>query len=247
MLAFVHNLDMHWSVYTALAVMVWLIYTFDHLMDAKSIGANVTSDRHRFHQQYFKQIIYYWSVLLIASAFVLLPHLPHRTILFGVLGSVFVIVHFVFVKLLGSKLSVWIQKEFGVALVFTLGVFIGPLSYLKSFDDALLLDFIRLFLVAFFNLIMYSLFDLGIDRAQNQTSLTRYLGEKNTRFFLIGLDSLFLLTCVFNQFNSSFFFFFFVLLFYNGMVFLKLGGKTQQYFRLVGDSILIGAVLVPFI
>jgi hypothetical protein len=242
-----HALGMHWSVYGALGSMVWLIYTFDHLMDAKTIGEDLISQRHQFHERNFKQIIYVWLAILLLSVFVLLPVLPSRTILYGVFASVFVIVHFVFVKLLGSKLAIWVQKEFGVALVFTLGVFVGPLSYVPEVDLSLFTEFTRLFLVAFFNLIMFSLFDLGIDQAQQQTSLTRYLGIKRTYLFLLGIDGLFLLTFLFNHFDSSFYFYSFILLFYNAMVFLKISIKMKERYRLVGDSILIVAAFVPFV
>ena len=246
MLDSLHTLNMHWSVYGALASMVWLIYTFDHLMDAKSIGLNLVSDRHKFHDQYFKELVYVWSLIFLISAFILLPYLPERTILYGVFGSVFVIVHFVFVKLLGSKLSIWIQKEFGVALVFTLGVFIGPLSYVTELESSLFVEFSRLFLVAFFNLIMFSLFDVDLDQAQKQTSLSQYLGKKGTNRFLLGIDGLFLFTFFFEHFDSSFYFYSFVLLFYNGLTFLNWNINIEKKYRLIGDFILIGAGLVPF-
>jgi hypothetical protein len=94
---------------------------------------------------------------------------------------------------------------------------------------------------------MFSLFDLGIDQAQQQTSLTRYLGIKRTYLFLLGIDGLFLLTFLFNHFDSSFYFYSFILLFYNAMVFLKISIKMKERYRLVGDSILIVAAFVPFV
>ena len=247
MLSNLHEIHMHWSVYCSLSVTVWLIYTFDHLMDARSIGANLVSDRHKFHKDHFNTILYGWSIILIASVFVLLPRLPHKTILYGVFGSALVVGHFVLVKLLGSKLSVWIQKEFGVALVFSLGVFTGPLSYMKEFDVNLLAEFTRLFLVAFFNLIMFSLFDLGIDKTQNQTSLTRYLGVKRTYILLLSIDFIFVLTLFFCHFDSSLYFYSSVLFFYNILVLIKFNSKSVKQYRLIGDSILIGAALVPFL
>ncbi len=247
MLSFLHALEMHWSVYGALGASVWLIYTFDHLMDANTIGVSVISERHQFHNRYFKQIVYLWSLTLIVSGFVLLPNLPPKTILYGVVGCAVVIVHFVFVKLLGSKLSIWIQKEFGVALVFTLGVFVGPLSYVNDLTQLILIEFVRLFFVSFFNLVMFSLFDLEIDSAQNQTSIARYLKLKGTYSLLLLIDLLFLSSLFFYHFDSSCYFYAFVLVFYNGLVFLKLKGKIMQYYRFFGDLVLIGAVVVPFL
>jgi hypothetical protein len=227
--------------------MVWLIYTFDHLMDAKSIGDNLISDRHKFHLQYFKPIVYVWLGVLLCSVFILLPNLPHQTIIYGVFASTFVIVHFVLVKLLGSKLSIWIQKEFGVALVFALGVFIGPISYISEFDNTIYLEFTRLFLVAFFNLVMFSLFDFQVDLEQKQTSLTQYLGKKRTHFFLLGIDGLYAVTMFFSHFDPSFYFYSFVLVFYNLMIFLNCSSRLNNGYRLVGDSILIAAVLVTWV
>lgn len=246
MIANLHDLDMQWSVYTALGSMVWLIYTFDHLMDAKSIGDDLVSERHVFHHIYFKQIVYCWLFVLLTSVFTLVPQLPLKTILYGVYGTVFVISHFVLVKLLGSKLAIWIQKEFGVALVFTLGVFIGPLSYIPELNGEIFIEFSRLFLVAFFNLIMFSFFDLEIDTKQNQTSLTRYLGKEKTQFFLLGIDALFVITLLFQHFDQSLYFYSSVLFFYNLMVFSAFNKIIEKQYRFLGDSILIGAALIPF-
>src|SRR5690606_1730538 len=52
-------------VYVALALTVWVVYTLDHLRDARSIPGVAATDRHRFHQQYFKVLM--GLVLLITA------------------------------------------------------------------------------------------------------------------------------------------------------------------------------------
>jgi hypothetical protein len=48
------QVQLSFSVLTALGLTVWIIYTLDHLRDAKQILNVASTDRHRFHQEHFK-------------------------------------------------------------------------------------------------------------------------------------------------------------------------------------------------
>ena len=43
--------------FTSLGITVWLIYTFDHLLDGQEIKGEALTYRHRYHQRYFFPII----------------------------------------------------------------------------------------------------------------------------------------------------------------------------------------------
>src|SRR5277367_4160689 len=47
----------------SLGLTVWIIYTADHLLDAKKIKQSASTDRHRFHQRHFKALL---TVMIIA-------------------------------------------------------------------------------------------------------------------------------------------------------------------------------------
>ena len=44
------------NIYISLFIAVWLIYTIDHLIDAKRIKSEAQSFRHKFHQKHFKPL-----------------------------------------------------------------------------------------------------------------------------------------------------------------------------------------------
>lgn len=56
----------------ALGLTVWIIYTADHLRDAKLIVHKASSHRHRFHQQNFKVLLIILCVAFVVDAFVIL-------------------------------------------------------------------------------------------------------------------------------------------------------------------------------
>src|SRR5882724_140090 len=49
----------------SLGLTVWIIYTTDHLIDARKVKQLASTERHRFHQQHFKLLL---SLLIIAVA-----------------------------------------------------------------------------------------------------------------------------------------------------------------------------------
>ena|SRR5688572_29933788 len=50
----------------ALGLTVWIIYTADHLRDAKKIKHRASTQRHRFHQQYFCSLtVFVGSAILL--------------------------------------------------------------------------------------------------------------------------------------------------------------------------------------
>jgi hypothetical protein len=48
-----------------LAIAIWVIYTCDHLLDAKRIKGNASTHRHQFHQKYNKPLLIATFVLSI--------------------------------------------------------------------------------------------------------------------------------------------------------------------------------------
>src|SRR5688572_24614318 len=51
------GVDVDSIYYFLLFLITWLIYTTDHLMDARSIPHDANTARHRFHQTYYKPIL----------------------------------------------------------------------------------------------------------------------------------------------------------------------------------------------
>ena len=106
------------------------------------------------------------------------------------------IVHLVLVYLLGSKISIFIQKEIGIAFTYCVGIAVGPVSLSNGFDGFGYFFMAQIFLLALINLLEFSWFDRSIDRNQKQSSAVLNLGENFVVEIIFFLFALFILTLV---------------------------------------------------
>lgn len=186
-------------IYLELGAAVWLIYTMDHLLDAKSISHTPSTFRHLFHKNHSSKLTWVWLTVFLISTILGVVFLPIDTIKFGLLAMVIVIAHFVLVRLIGHRISVFIHKELGVGMAYAIGVFVGPFSLSTAFDPILFIVPIQVFLLAMINLLQFSFFEHEIDEKQNQTSMSRNLGKKltgNLILTLLVIQSLILSLCL---------------------------------------------------
>lgn len=155
-----------WHTYLGLSMAIWLIYTGDHLLDARKIKGNPSTFRHRFHKKYRKPLIII-SVLMFITGLANLFYLP-LTIIYG--GVLLVLITGIYFLLL-QKAFFW-AKEICVAAIYTFGVFIGPLAftyrYLNSWQWLLLP---QVFVLALINLLLFSWMDVIIDERDGHTSM----------------------------------------------------------------------------
>lgn len=169
-------------VLAALAVTVWIIYTIDHLRDAMSIPAPASTDRHRFHQQHFKVISSIVGVM-IAVDITLLFFLPGPIFWAGLgLGGV-VLLYLVFQRYLKFL------KEIFVAFLYTAGVVLPSLPYAVggSLMPVHYLILGKFMVTALMNLLLFSLFDLHVDRSQQQHSFVTWFGARPTSYGILFL------------------------------------------------------------
>jgi hypothetical protein len=77
--------------FTALGLTVWLIYTLDHLMDARTIKNKATAKRYQFHQQHFSILGITWVMAIVCDG--VLVFFMRKEILFdGIWLSALVII-----------------------------------------------------------------------------------------------------------------------------------------------------------
>ena len=88
-----------------------------------------------------------------------------------------VVIYFIGLKLIGSKPSIY--KEPLVALAYAIGVFLGPFSLIETVDYRLLSPIFAVYaMMAFVNLLIFSVYELEIDEGDQHTSLVRYTGKQ---------------------------------------------------------------------
>lgn len=158
------------AVYFALGAATWLIYTTDHLIDARTM-ADPSSPRHRFHKKHFRLLVLV-AGLVLALALINIAILPEAVIRNGALLSAgcvgYLLVVFWF-------RAIWF-KEILVAFAYAAGVFLAPLTLQETISFFDLLVVFQLVLIAFINLIIFSYYDLKQDQRDGFGSMVIRLG-----------------------------------------------------------------------
>lgn len=164
------------SFYTlsALGLTVWIVYTLDHLRDALIIPVTST-DRHRFHEKYFKWI-FITALVMIVLDFVVIWFVPLKVLMYGSVLWMIVLLYLILQRYLKFL------KELFVACLYTAGVLLPSMASMNA--TLVPLDFLligKFFLTALMNLLLFSLFDYSQDRKQQQHSFVTWFGPSSTR------------------------------------------------------------------
>lgn len=177
---FAHILQADITSYSliSLGLSVWIIYTVDHLLDAKKINTLATTNRHRFHQQHFQLL----SILVIVAASinaVLLFFIRRPALITGIVLVVLVILYLLI------QHSLKFLKELFVAVVYTTGVLLPAMTntqlHWKDWNWMVIAQFI---LIAFLNLIIFSWFDYENDVHDKRVSFVTIFGKKSSKVFI---------------------------------------------------------------
>lgn len=226
--------------YICLGLTVWLIYTLDHLVDAKMLRGEASTKRHRFHQQYFKPIGL--MSLLISLTILPLLFLIYTPVLsMGAGLGVLVVVYFIVQRKLGFL------KEVLGALLYCIGVMLPVIALSeKSFNSLLSVTTILFFNTALINLVLFSWFDRDKDMKDNHSSLVTSVGGTASKgiLYLLFVLQLGLIVYAFSSVDAS------VLLVFASMylVLVLIFIKDQWFaledrYRLAGDAVF----LIPLI
>jgi len=161
----------------ALSIAVWLIYTADHLFDARKIPHTAHSERHRFHQQNFRTLLLIWTLVAIMGS-VLLIYLPYDLTQSGLIMVGLVGVYFMLIRFL-PYLS-FLPKELMISVLYTGGIFLAPLySYTDQWDSKLLILITQYTLLALVNVLLISWYEQDMDRKDRHHSFVLAVGSAN--------------------------------------------------------------------
>ena len=170
---------------TELALIIWLIYTFDHLTDSGSGLYDLVTFRHKVHKRFAVSIWGIWSFTLVV-AFSLLFKIPMTTLMGGSILAFFVILYFISLKLL-EGISIY-HKEISAAIIYVTGIFVGPVSiYQESIGLDLWMLFVEFILLALINLLIFSMFEQSVDMKSGFQSLVKSIGSENVLIITISL------------------------------------------------------------
>jgi hypothetical protein len=224
-----------------LGLTVWIIYTIDHLMDARRIGHTASSERHRYHQQHFSTL----SSAVVLAVFLdacLLFFMKEKVVLAGFYLAGLVITYLLLNRYL------YALKEFFVALIFTCGVALPSYAVTTIKLDVIhYVHFITFFFVALLNLLIFSYFDLEHDKRDRLPSLITAHEEIGKQ--AIGAISLCILfTCiteVFMNVHSIHTLLIFLMTIFLALIFVfRSAFVSNNSYRLIGDGIFMLPIIV---
>lgn len=169
--------DTTWSL-IPLALTVWVIYTADHLLDARRIPHLASTARHRYHQLHFYQLrmaLLFVAVLDIAS----LLFVSRAIIMGGMFLAVLVIL-----LMLMQRTMPW-MREIIVSVLYTCGVLLPAIAEARiNYSIAHSLLFLQFSLVALTNLLVLSWLDRETDFQDGLTSFALTAGVRMSRVMI---------------------------------------------------------------
>lgn len=165
---------------TALGLTVWLIYTFDHLRDANRIQHVASTERHRFHQVYSKDLKKSVIIVTVIDA-VVITQLHRQLFVWGIMLAALILI-----LLLIQRHIPWI-KELLIAIFYTAGVLLPVIPFLStSMKAAEYILIIQFALTALINLLIFSWYSRNEDQKDNFHSVVTAAGVNITRFTIYG-------------------------------------------------------------
>lgn len=163
--------------YLVLPAAVWCVYTLDHLLDARRVGAGASTPRHRFHHRHFRSLAVACLLVGVATAALAVTQLRPVGVWLGVALAVAVGAHLGLVRLVGGRASPLLIKELGVGLIFTAGIWGPPAAHRAvTLPGAVWLLMGQYFLLVMINLIAFSWYEHHLDSRDGHTSFVRGIG-----------------------------------------------------------------------
>lgn len=233
------NVNVEGSVYALLGLAVWVIYTFDRLMDVKSKSGSISSARHNFHHIYFKPLSWLMVFSLLISV-VLLFLVPLVTVFWGAVLSGAVLAYLSTIHLLKMK---WlIHKEVVIAIIYSGGVMLGPLSISSAqFDIFWVLYGLGFTCLAMINLLIFSVYDKDFDVSAQLPSLVTSIGARvvNKIIWLLAIVSTGITVLGYFSFQRPVFLVFSLMLLPLIFIHQSKSKFTNRNYRLIGDAVFI--------
>jgi len=175
---FVTGADVPASWWFVLAAATWVVYTADHLADARRAGPGATNARHRLHAHHAGWLTGIAGVAAIAVTATAWATLPPRALVAGGIVGGLVLGHLAGVL---RSFPRAFPKELSVALVYGAGIWCGPLALAARLDvwhaTALALHLAA----ALLYLMFYALCDRVVDAADGSPSIAVTRGSVAVR------------------------------------------------------------------
>lgn len=236
------GLPLPWSINASLFISVLIIYNFDHLSDAGKISGQAQTVRHQFYKDNDFMLKLLQFALMLSGIF-LIYFLPQEIIKAGGFIVLSILLYFIVLEIIPIRFIFF--KEVSIAAIYTLAIVLAPaILSIKPISAELVLLTGQIFLLAFMNLIIFSVFDKDVDEQEGHPSLVYIVGVKRITGWTYAMFALFF-TCVLfsfifigSQWEAQ------IIILIMGLILLLLLSRVNFFkqndrFRIVGDSVFL--------
>lgn len=160
--------------YVSLGLIVWMIYTVDHLVDARR-SAEPSTQRHRFHKEHSRVLTL--AVMVVAVIVAFEAFYVRKPVLIAGFAVAMLVMGYL---MLQARLMY--LKEATGTILYTAGIVAAPWSLM---DRSITLPEVGLVVLygmtAFINLLLFSWFDRKTDTMDGHISFATTFGDARTR------------------------------------------------------------------
>ena len=245
----------NYIVATGLSIGLWVIYTFDHLLDGLRLGDKASSTRHREHFLKLKQITRL-VIIGLASLIGLSFWVPFIYYNYIVFLCILTLIHFLINYNLSIRFVVLRYfKEVFIAFVVTIGFVITPVLELHSSIDMnqLIYVFMLFYFINLSNLLIFSYFDNELDKKDNITTIVHFFGLVKLRGLIYSGIALSFIILTISYMNEeinevSFYVFLSMQVTLMGIIIFPSFFGTNERYRFFGDLIYLYPIAIfPFL
>lgn len=231
----------------ALSVTVWLIYTLDHLLDARKIEPKKALLRHLLHYKN-APILFAMVVMMTIVLIFTVQYLSTQLFWYGMLLGSFVIAYLFFVHYVRKK-PYW-GKEWFIAVVYATGICLPTIAHMQSIPETLYYFWAMFFLLASVNLLIFNMFEYRADVNFGFSSFATVKGHDYTRRVILLLLALFVIlwsvSFIFIK-DPNFLDYQAMFIFMGSVLSMVLSKETvlkeEEWYRVIGDIIFVLPVL----
>lgn len=181
------NVDPGWSWWIVLPLSVWVLYTTDHILDAKRSNTADRSTSQCFHLVFMKPLLVILSLVVVFILIIVIFYLKKEIIIVGLYILILSGLYLLSVYFFRNKKSHLLQKEVLVSALYTTGIWCGPLSIANTFDFSRIVLMSVFFLAVLVDILVLSFYELQDDEFINPNTFPLKYGQKFTTYTIYSL------------------------------------------------------------
>ncbi len=160
---------------------IWIIYLLDHILDGIKYNGIIKNEKYAFYSKHKKALLLLLSFLSAITFFQLYFLIGTPLLWLGLSLLPLLILYFFLHHFIPQKNKYFLHKELIISIVYTTGIFGGPLIYSRNLNGWYLIIAASYFLLVLTNVFVYSYFEFSIDKELGVRSFATGYGPESAR------------------------------------------------------------------